>query len=296
MQLDQDNASSETSEQQPPKREQSAPPSDPLKLLSEALKRERAGDTQQSDDDGESQDERDDGGKPPARSSSKSKLKAKDLNALAETLGVEVSDLYAVEIPSSKKGEKPFTLGKLKDLATQHGEFTVSRLRLDEDRRKFESEQIRAENELNEVLKYLPADAIKPEQLQKLRNRLAQRHAAERELVLEKIPEWQNEDTRNAELKSMVEHLASHGIPEAFLLHNFSLRLVKYVREAWRLETSVRKALEQVEERKPTTPPKARSAPPKKNGKAPPPPSSRMSQNVASFMDTIRNAATNRGD
>lgn len=241
--------------------------------------------------DGESQgDDADDGEQPPARTA-KSK-KPKSLKAAAEMLGVEVEDLYSLEIPSSRQGEKPYTLGTLKDLAASEDDHTVRTLQLDADRRSFERERVTAETEIRETLALLPEDALKPEALKKLRAGIETKHAREREAILKVIPEWSDEAVRLQDMRAMVEYLKGYGLPETTLMEHFDHRIFRFVRNAMRIQQAVDKALGKVKERRSNTPPKgqargetSRRAAQPKVGDA------RQERQVRGFFETIAAAA-----
>lgn len=260
------------------------PARNPLKQLADYLRAEKAGEA------GDAEEQGDDaaGDEKPA---AKKPAKPKNLDELAEALGIEVAALYDVEIPAKQKGAEALKLGKLKDLAAEHGEFAVRQLKLDEDRRAFEALRVTRDQEFRELLAQLPADAIKPEAMQKLRAMLDKRRAEERELTLEKIAEWSDEKVRAEDLKGMLKHLESYDISPAFLVANVSASLMRFVRDSWKRAETIRKALEQVTERKGKTPARARgdsSERPAKqqhgNGQM-----TRTQRQVSNFMHTIQN-------
>lgn len=265
-------------------------PSDPLRALGEALRAEASG---KNDDQTGGGDEGH--GKPPGNApGEKPKPKPKSLEAVAEALGLEVADLYEVAIPAKAKGAEALSLGKLKDLAAEHGEFTVKSLRLDEDRRTFENAKVTHEQELRALLEALPAEAIKPEKLAKLREALGKKQAAQRERVLELLPEWQDEKVRGAELKGMTEFLKTYDLPESYLLVNLDARVVRLVRDAYQRTETIRKALEKITEKKPAAHGKAGTTEPPKRGRTAPTPLTRRDSQVAGFMQSIQNATSQR--
>lgn len=259
------------------------PQQNPLKQLGEFLRKERAGKA----NDAEVQDDDGDGNTPPPK---KSKSKPKKLEQLAEALGLEEADVYAIEVPAKHKGAEALTLGKLKDLAAEHGDFTVRSLKLDEDRRAFEALKVSQDQEFREILAQLPEDAIKPEAMDKLRRILDKRRADERERTLEQIAEWQDEKVRGEDLRGMLAHLESYDIPAAFLVANVSANLMRFVRDSWKRAETIKKALEQVKERKPATPGRARTEAgtggerKRANG-----PLTRTQREVSNFMNIISN-------
>lgn len=280
-------SSEATSTRKPPVR-------NPLELLAGAIRKDRA--QPSGDDDGAEVPDGDgdaDGEQPNAKPKPKKSKAPKSLEAVAEVLGIEAEELYKIEVPAKAKGAKPLTLGALKDLAAADGDFQVRTLRLDQDRRTLESERVEAEAELQAVLQALPADAMKSEAMQKLRNTLAAKHAKERARTLDVIPEWQDEAVRTADLKGMVDFARTeYGLPETYLLTHMDHRLVRLMRDAWRNAVTIKKALEEVEETRTTTPPKGNA--PKPTQKRQSTPAGRTSSQVGRFVETIVQAAQRR--
>lgn len=281
----QESRSSSASAEESEKKVQFDSGADPLKQLGEFLRKEKAG----TADDAEEPDDGDDGDEPPQR---KSKSKPKKLEQLAEALGLEEADIYAIEVPPKQKGAEALSFGKLKDLAAEHGDFTIAKLKLDQDRRAFEAQRVAQDQEFHELMAALPPDAIKPEAMQKLRGILEKRRAEQRELTLEQIPEWADEAVRGNELKAMLKHLEGYAVSPAFLVANVSAGLMRFVRDAWKDRTSILKALEQVQERKPKTPGRARTDAGTGGGdhkRANGGPMTRTQRQVGSFMGIISN-------
>jgi len=110
---------------------------------------DNAGESQESEKPGESQ----------------KSATPKTINELAERLGVDIKDLYAVEFKMGETGESR-TLGQLKDLAASQDQFAVDQLTFEETKTKREAEFLRAQAELQELIAMLPKNAIKPELLQ----------------------------------------------------------------------------------------------------------------------------------
>lgn len=273
------------------------PVRDPLKLLAQAIRTQVEPQGNGDAEEHETDDNGDEGAKPPQKpSKSKGKPKPpKNLEAVAEALGLGVDELYKLEIPAKAKGAKPYTLGALKDLAAADSDFQVAKLKLDNDRGALESQRIAAEAELQAVLAALPADAIKPESMQKLRDALGQKQQRERARTLEVMPEWQDEAVRTAELKGLLDFARTeYGLPETFLVTHMHHGLARLMRDAWRNANTIKKALEAVTEEKRTTPPKANAG-----GKSPPKRQtegrqSRTQGEVGRFMNTIISAAQTR--
>lgn len=201
-------------------------------------------------------------GKPAGDSPEKGK--PTDLKSLAERLATKPEDLYAIKVPMPN-GESR-TLGELKDLAAKQDEFTLRELEFEEERQRKEGELIRAQDELREMLAALPKEAIKPEMLDKIRQKHEATLKLEREKTLDVIPEWRDEDRRTEDVRGMIEHLKGYGFPENYLTNVVSHRMLRYIRDNWLREQRIRKALEAVKTGKPpaTTTGKASGKPPKK--------------------------------
>ena len=218
------------------------------------------------------------------------KEKPKDLAALAASLGADAKELYALEVPSAREGGEAFTLGKLKDLAAEHDAFAVQRLEHEEATRKRQSEFMRAEQELTELFATLPPDAIKPEVRAKLQARRDAAMIQERQRVLAAIPEWKDATVRTQEIESLVEHLKDYGFPETYLSTVFDHRTLRYIRENWKREQQIRRALEKVAERKPSTPPKSKPGQPSASKRSGNGMLTHEQQQAGKFGNTILNA------
>lgn len=197
--------------------------------------------------DGNETDENLEGKKP-------SKSKPTDLNSLAETLGVEVKDLYELQIPSAREGEQPYTLGKLKDLASEQDDFTIRNLQFEELKRTKETEFSQIEDELKTLMSALPESALKPEVLKQVRAKRDAMLTQERAATLEAIPEWKDEELRTQELKGIIDHLKGWGFPDNYLQKVADHRTIKYLRDNYRRDEMIKKALAKVSESKSKTP------------------------------------------
>lgn len=217
-------------------------------------------------------------GKKPAE-----KVKPKTLAQAAERLGVDIKDLYDLEIPSDQL--KGLTLGKLKDHMVERENFTTRSLKLEEDAAQKEAEFERASLELQTLLGSLPKDAIKPE----VRDAIRQKHEAtlkiERERTLQAIPEWKNEKVRVEELTGMVEHLEGFGFPASYLRSVTDHRALKFIRASWQRATRLQAALELVTEKKPAALGKGKSgAPSPTTGSKP---KSRQEQEMQRYLRAV---------
>ena len=194
------------------------------------------------------------------------KTQPKQFNDLAESLGMELDDLYKLEVKSSEDGE-PVTIEQLKDLHKERSDFQLNQLEWEENRTAAEQQLMREKAELQEILQALPEKAIKPEVLERLRNRSEQQVKVERQKTLEVIPDWNDAKVREADIAGMTEHLQQYGFPVNYLEQIVSHQQLKYIRDNWQREQRKRKALEAVRTGKPgkATSSKTQGKPPVKN-------------------------------
>jgi len=197
-------------------------------------------------DDEKAGDETGDKGK--ASGESSDKAAPKDLTALAAKLGVKVEDLYNVSVPASG-GREAMTIGQIKDKFAEWGSLEADRLSLTETKVQQERELQQARDELKELISAIPKESLNKETLQRAAVRLAEKTRAEGARVLEVMPEWRDEKTRNDDVADITKMLSGYGLPPHFVNTVQSAGLLKFFRDASRREQQVRKALEQVRKR-----------------------------------------------
>lgn len=176
----------------------------------------------------------------------KAQPKPKQFNDLAERLGVELSDLYKLEVATATDGS-PVTVEQLKDAWAKRSDFSVSQLKWEEERGAQQAELVRANAELRELLSALPKDAVKPEVLDKVRRKHEETIRREQAATLRAIPEWADKETHTAELAEMAEWLQQYGFPVEYLKSVYDHRALFMMRSAWRREQRVKAALAEVE-------------------------------------------------
>lgn len=182
----------------------------------------------------------------PGERGEKPKAKPKNLNELAERLGVEVSELYDVAVPAGH-GREAMTLGSIKDRYDSWAALESDRLALTETRVQQEAELTRGRAELQELLSMIPRDKLlNTEVLQRVAARVAERTKAQDAQVLAVIPEWKDEAVQTAERGEIAKLLEGYGLtaPEVKAIRNPGL--VRFMRDAMRREKQVRAALAQV--------------------------------------------------
>lgn len=180
-------------------------------------------------------------------------------NDLAGKLGMELADLYKLEVSQAEDGT-PMTVENLKDHHAKQVDFSMREIEFEERRTKQESELMRAQEELRELMAALPEKAIKPEVLQKLRDKHDAQVSLERKRTLEVIPDWQDEKIRTADIEGMAEHMQQYGYPVDHLERVVDHRQIKYIRDNWQREQRIRIALSKVKAGKPNPTTKTKPA------------------------------------
>lgn len=209
-------------------------------LLQETEPKETDGDEAISDD-GSEQPGGDDG--------EKSKAPTK-FNDLAGKLGIELDDLYKLEITSADDSE-PVTIEALKDMHAKKIDLDMRELEFEESRTETEAKLMQAQNELRELMAALPEKAVKPEVLEKIRKKHEAQVTVEKQRTLEVIPSWSDSTKREADIAGMAEHLQGYGYPVNYLANVVDHKQLKYIRDNWLREQRIKKALAAVKAGKP---------------------------------------------
>lgn len=196
------------------------------------------------------EDEATDAGASQGTDSGSDESKPTKFNDLAGRLGVELDDLYKLEVSQAEDGS-PITVEYLKDFHAKQADFELREIEFEERRTEQEAEMMQAQEELREVLAALPKNAVKPEVLQKIRDKHDAEVKVERQRALQVIPEWRDEKKRTQDIEGMVEHLQQYGYPVNYLERVVDHRMVKYIRDNWQREQRIRQALAKVKAGKP---------------------------------------------
>ncbi len=210
----------------------------------------------------------------------------KNLDELAEKLGVKVSDLYAIEFPVTQTGESR-TFGELKDLQANESDFAGRELQFEERRVEFRNDQAKARQELELVLQSLPEGAIKPDILAKARKEREVMLNREAARVIDVIPEWKSDETKRADFSGIGDHLAQYGFDKSHIEQIADHRMLRYMRDNFVRMELVKNALSKVKTVK--TVPKGGSSKPKaatpKNIATP---TSTLNEQLAAVDDLIK--------
>jgi hypothetical protein len=170
------------------------------------------------------------------------KVKLDSLDTLAQSLGIEVKDLYGIKVPASG-GREAMTIGQIKDRFQSFDSLESDRLSLTEERVAQEAEFEQTRAELRELLSVVPKEHLSQEKLQAAAQRVAARNKADGQRLLQSMPEWKDQERRDAEVQDIAEMLGKYGIPASYLKTVRSAPLLKFMRDAARREKQVQQAL-----------------------------------------------------
>lgn len=176
------------------------------------------------------------------------KGKPKTLADLAETLGLEVKDLYEIAVPfdTGNNEAETRTLGEIKDAISDRDSFEVDRLTWEEDRQKAEAKILRSNQELQELVSMLPRSALSQDLLEKVARKRARLMETEEKLTRDAIPTWVDDQVETRDREAMSEHLADYGFPANYLDQVIDHRTLKYIRDNMLRQKRIERALEQV--------------------------------------------------
>jgi hypothetical protein len=196
------------------------------------------------------------------------------LDRAVRKLGMTAENAYKIKIPM-RDGLEPMTLGELKDRVSEVVDLEQRELQFDQHRRDREGELLRAENEVRELMQLIPREQLKPELVERMRGQHESTMRRERTLTLQHIPEWRDDSKRLADIEGMSELAQSYGFPESFITTVVDHRALKMLRDFFRMDQRIRKALANV-----TVPDKKGFKPSGKNGKPPVKPNNNPNNNT----------------
>jgi len=168
-------------------------------------------------------------------------VEAFGLDALAEKLGVEKSDLYEVAIPLGD-GREPVTLGQLKDNYQDAERLADERTALDDERSALSVEAMRTRDEISRIASYLPD--VPPELMQAVQEQHREHLTQEYNALLNAVPEWKDKAQHLADREAMISHLQGYGFRPTDLDNVLDHRLLKYVRDNMQRDQRIAKAKE----------------------------------------------------
>jgi len=133
---------------------------------------------------------------------------AQTLKSLAEKAGIDAKDLYALEVPGTGK-----TLGELKDQNKAFADMDSRSDELDERQSDIERTSMRTRLELQALASTIPPEMLTEANISKSRQQMEAHKAEQARLMIETVPEWAEETTKQADMKLITEYAAGYGIP-----------------------------------------------------------------------------------
>lgn len=150
------------------------------------------------------------------------------LHGLAETAGIDSKALYDLQV-HMPDGHEPVTLGALRDKAVGAIRVDEQRQTLDDQRTAFENEQIRARQELQEVVNLLPE--LPPGLVQKAKEAHVAHVDADRAALLMIKPEWADPVVFRAAQDEILAAVSDYGYKRSDLDLVIDHRLTKLLHD-----------------------------------------------------------------
>ncbi len=150
------------------------------------------------------------------------------LAELAANAGVKAADLYKLTIPMGG-GAEPLTLGQLKDQAVAVGDLEAGTDGLALERTNFENERLRAQQEIQELVKLLPS--VPQTLVDQARQALTDSKAQEHEALLRVKPEWADEALFAQAKQETLAAVTDYGFTQADLDGVSDHRLTKLLHD-----------------------------------------------------------------
>lgn len=172
------------------------------------------------------------------------------LKELAKELGVDAKALYETRIPLGDAADKDISLGELKDFYRQN-QAGIERLqRLDHEEVNFRSERAQAIQQLDQLVRYLPGDALNPNYLQAVQQQAQVIAKAETGKLLQAMPDLQDPATFQAVHGQMLETAQAYGLSESDVGNIIDHRWIMALRDLAQLKGLQKKAASAVPESK----------------------------------------------
>lgn len=171
----------------------------------------------------------------------------KSLDELAKSVGVDVADLYELEIPLGGDQE-PLTLGALKDLGKAGSQINLDRIEFEETKTQFESQQRKAAQDFADLVASLPQNAVTPDLVDKIHAQRAAIQEREERLIKQAIQTWSDPVVEKRDRSTMSEYLDEFGFPADFLDNVIDHKTVALIRDAALRKQRLANALDQVKQ------------------------------------------------
>ena len=177
---------------------------------------------------GENPVEPESGGEP-EKTPARAEGEAFTLASIAGELGVEVSELYDVDIPMPD-GADSMKLSELKDAATNYKRGELERLEFDDRVQKERNAITQAKLELQTMVAMMPASARTPQMLELAKSEMRQEREHQARELLDRVPEWKDARVYQQDTETIVEHITGFGFDGNDWGNIIDARLQAYVR------------------------------------------------------------------
>lgn len=167
------------------------------------------------------------------------------MEELSKRLGFKPEQVYNVKIPLAD-GAEPLTIGQLKDRVGELVDLETRETQFEQRRMRAEGELIRSQTEIRELLAMIPKEHIRPEIVNKIRQRHDTNMAHERRMTLEHIPEWRDEKRAGEDLQGMMNFVKGWGFDETFMSSVHDHRAIKFIRDMYLRDKRIQRALANV--------------------------------------------------
>lgn len=156
-------------------------------------------------------------------------------------------DFYAIKVPMPD-GAEPLTIGELKDRVGELVDFETREMQSTMRLRDRESEVLKAQAEMREMMALIPREKLTTEMLEKARKKHEATLRIERAATLEHIPDWQDEKRRLQDITGMVELLEGYGFNENFIETVVDHRAMKLLRDYYLIKKKIADSLAKVKD------------------------------------------------
>lgn len=188
----------------------------------------------------------------------------KNLDDLGKALGVEVAELYSLEVPIGGDAENVKTLGELKDIVKAGTELDLERIEFEEQKTQRDTEYRKQAQDIADIVASLPRHLVTDELKEKILRQRTQIEERENALVRATIPEWSDAELRAKDWSAMTDYVSAFGFPASFLDTVVDHKVINLVRDAALRKSRLDQALENVRQVKNSGHGKSQKAPPPK--------------------------------
>ena len=148
---------------------------------------------------------------------------APSLKGFAEKHGLELKDLYALELSGG------LTISQLADKGKSLSALDTDRETFEAEQATFRLDQAATQKEVGDLVGLLKAGELTPEGMAKLQAMQGKALESEQRGLLTVLPEWKDTVQRTADVAAMTEHLAGFKLTEHDLAAVADHRWIKYI-------------------------------------------------------------------